>query len=280
VAPPAQVRGKVVLITGASSGIGAATARAFGGAGAKLVLAARRLDRLQALSGEIQALSTGAEALAVAADLGRHADIERMVAAAQDRFGRVDVLFNNAGFGRLDWLERLDPAQDIESQLAVNVLGLVQTTRLVLPGMMARRSGHIINMASVAGLVATPTYSIYAASKFAVRGFSEALRREAAPWGIRVSAIYPGAVATEFGEHAGIGRKTRMTSPARLLLTANEVAEAVVGLVRRPRASLVMPWPLRLAYYVNTLAPWLVDWATIQRFTIPERRDELKADDR
>jgi len=280
VAEPGQVRGKVVVITGASSGIGAATARAFGRAGAKLVLAARRLDRLQALSGEIQALGTGAEALALAADLGRQADIERMVAAAQERFGRVDVLFNNAGFGRLDWLEKLDPAQDIESQLAVNVLGLVQTTRLVLPGMMAQRSGHIINMASVAGLVATPTYSIYAASKFAVRGFSEALRREAAPWGIRVSAIYPGAVATEFAEHAGIGRKTRMTSPAWLLLTADEVAEAVVGLVRRPRASLVMPWPLRLAYYVNTLAPWLVDWATIQRFTIPERRDELEAEDR
>ena len=279
-AEPGQVRGKVVVITGASSGIGAATARAFGRAGAKLVLAARRLDRLQALSGEIQALGTGAEALALAADLGRQADIERMVAAAQERFGRVDVLFNNAGFGRLDWLEKLDPAQDIESQLAVNVLGLVQTTRLVLPGMMAQRSGHIINMASVAGLVATPTYSIYAASKFAVRGFSEALRREAAPWGIRVSAIYPGAVATEFAEHAGIGRKTRMTSPAWLLLTADEVAEAVVGLVRRPRASLVMPWPLRLAYYVNTLAPWLVDWATIQRFTIPERRDELEAEDR
>jgi short-subunit dehydrogenase len=272
-----EIMGKVVIVTGASSGIGQATARAFGRAGARLVLAARRLDRLQALAGEIQALGTGAEALAVAADLSRQADIQRMVEAARDRFGRVDVLFNNAGFGRLDWLERLDPAEDIEAQFAVNVLGVVQTTRQVLPLMMAQRSGHIINMASVAGLVATPTYSIYAASKFAVRGFSEALRREAAPWGIRVSVVYPGGVATEFGSQAGIRRKTKTTTPAWLRLSADDVAKEVVELVRRPRSSLILPWPFRFTWYANALLPWLVDWVTVRRFTIPERGEELEA---
>jgi NADP-dependent 3-hydroxy acid dehydrogenase YdfG len=272
-----QIRDMVVIVTGASSGIGEATAWAFGRAGARLVLAARRLERLQTLAGEIQALGTGAEALAVATDLSREADVQRMVEAARDRYGRVDVLFNNAGFGRLDWLERLDPAQDIEAQFAVNVLGVVQAARQVLPLMMAQKSGHIINMASVAGLVATPTYSIYAACKFAVRGFSESLRREVAPWGIRVSVVYPGGVATEFGSHAGMRRKTKTTTPAWLRLSADDVARAVVGLVRYPRSSLVMPWPFQLTALANTMFPWLVDWATVRQFTIPERSEELEA---
>ncbi len=273
----AEVGNKVVVVTGASSGIGAATALAFGRAGAKVVLAARRLDRLMVAAQAIEALGTGAEALAVAADLSQLADIQSLVAQAQARFGRIDVLFNNAGFGRLDWLEKLDPVQDIEAQLAVNVLGVIQTTRQVLPLMLAQHGGHIINMASVAGLVGTPTYSVYAAGKFAVRGFSEALRREVAPWGLRVSVIYPGGVATEFGSHAGIKRKTKATTPAWMRLTAEQVGGMVVGLVRRPRASLVVTWPFRFSVWLNQLLPGLVDWTTINQFTIPERREELEA---
>ena len=272
-----DIAGKVVLITGASSGIGAAAARAFGRAGASLVLAARRRDRLEALAAEIKAQPGGAQALAVAADLSQQAEIEALVAAARERFGRVDVLFNNAGFGRLDWLENLDPAEDIEAQVAVDVLGVIQTTRQVLPLMIAQRSGHIINMASMAGLIGTPTYSVYAAGKFAVRGFSEALRREVRPWGIHVSVVYPAGVATEFAAHANIRRKTTVTTPAWLSPSAEDVANAVLGLVRRPRASLILPWPFRLAAMVNAVAPWLVDWATIRWFTVPERRDELAA---
>ena len=273
----ANIAGKVVIVTGASSGIGEATARALGRAGARLVLAARRLDRLQRLAGEIVAQDTGAEVLAVAADLSRLDDIQQLVQTARDRFDRVDVLFNNAGFGRLDWLEHLDPAKDIEAQFAVNVLGVVQTTRQVLPLMIAQKSGHIINMASVAGLVATPTYSVYAACKFAVRGFSEALRREVSPWGIRVSVVFPGGVATEFGSHAGIRRKTQTTTPGWLRLTPDDVARGVVGLVRRPRSTLVMPWLFRLSALANDWLPGLVDWATVNQFTIPERIDELEA---
>jgi NADP-dependent 3-hydroxy acid dehydrogenase YdfG len=272
-----EISGQVVVVTGASSGIGEATARAFGRAGARLVLAARRLERLEALAAEIQAQAGGAQALPVAADLSRLDDIQNLVAQTKAHFGRIDVLFNNAGFGRLDWLEKLDPVKDIEAQLDVNVLGVIQTTRQVLPLMMAQRSGHIINMASMAGLVGTPTYTIYAASKFAVRGFSEALRREVAPWGIRVSVVYPGGVATEFGSHARIQRKTKATTPAALRLTADDVARAVVGLARRPRAGLVVPWPFTLSAWLNQLLPGLVDWATIRGYTRPERADELHA---
>jgi len=272
-----DLHGKIVIVTGASSGIGAVSARAFAQAGAQVVLAARRVERLEAVAQAIRA--TGADALVVPADLGQLADIQNLVRQTLARFGRVDVLFNNAGFGRLDWLEKLDPVTDIEALVAVNVLGVVQTTRQVLPVMIEQRSGHIVNMASVAGLIGTPTYSIYAASKFAVRGFSEALRREVEPWGIRVSLICPGGVATEFASVARIHGRTRAATPKLLTLTAEAVARAAVRLARSPRPPgiLVLPWPLRLTVWLNQSFPRLSDWLIERRFTIPERSEELRA---
>lgn len=272
-----DVKGKVVIVTGASSGIGEATAREFGREAARVVLAARRVERLEALAQEIQEMKTGAETLVMPADLSRLEDIQALVQQTLDRFGRLDVLVNNAGFGRLDWLENLDPKKDIEAQFDVNVLGVVQTTRQALPVMIKQRSGHIINMCSMAGLVATPTYTIYAASKHAVHGFSEALRREVKPWGIYVSMLYPGGVKTEFGEHAGIKRKTNATTPGFLLLSAEDVARAVVQLVRRPRAMKIIPWLWSVTALLNKLFPSFVDYTTIQKFTIPERAEELKS---
>ncbi len=271
-----DLKGKVVIVTGASSGIGEATARQFGKQGARVVLAARRLDKLDNLAQEIAALGNGAEALAVQADLSNLEDIKLLVGQTLEKFGRIDVLVNNAGFGRLGWLETLDPVKDIEAQFAVNVLGVVQTTRQVLPVMIGQRSGHIINMCSMAGLVATPTYTIYAASKHAVHGFSEALRREVKPWGIHVSLIYPGGVSTEFGQHAGIQRKTKATTPKFMLLTADEVGQAVTRLVHRPRAMWIIPWLWSVSVWLNRNFNALVDTTTIKGFTIPEREEEMK----
>jgi len=142
--------------------------------------------------------------------------------------------------------------------------------------MMKQRSGHIINMGSMAGLVAAPTYTVYSATKHAVHGFSEALRREVKPWGIDVSMIYPGGVKTEFQSHAGIKRKTGATTPKALSLSAEDVGRAVVGLVRRPRAMRIIPWAWTVSVWMNRNLNWLVDRTTINRFTIPEREDELK----
>jgi short-subunit dehydrogenase len=272
-----DIKGKVVIVTGASSGIGEATARQFGREGARLVLAARRIDRLESLAQDINAMGTGAETLVVQADLSKLEEIQALIRQTLDRFGRIDILVNNAGFGRLDWLENLDPLKDIEAQFDVNVLGVVQTTRQALPVMIKQRAGHIINMGSMAGLVATPTYSIYAACKHAVHGFSEALRREVKPWGIDVSMIYPGGVTTEFGQHAGIKRKTQATTPKFMLLSAEDVGRAVVQLVRRPRAMWILPWLWSVTALLNKLFPSVVDYTTIHRFTIPERAEELKA---
>ncbi|MBV6393524.1 MAG: 3-phenylpropionate-dihydrodiol/cinnamic acid-dihydrodiol dehydrogenase [Anaerolineales bacterium] len=271
-----DIRGKVVIVTGASSGIGEAAARQFGREGAKIVLAARRVDKLESLAKEIEGLGAGSQAFVIQADLSKLEDIQKLVTQTLEKFGRIDALVNNAGFGRLDWLENLDPVKDVQAQIDVNVMGVIQTTRQVLPVMIKQRSGSIINMCSMAGLVGTPTYTIYAASKHAVHGFSEALRREVKPWGIDVSLVYPGGVVTEFAQHAGIKRKTKAATPKFMLLTAEQVGQAVVKLVRRPRRMWIIPWMWGFTVFMNRFLPGTVDNATINRFTIPEREDELK----
>ena len=270
------IKGKVVIVTGASSGIGEATAREFGREGAKVILAARRVDKLQALADDINKMGTGAETLVVQADLSKLEDIQSLVSQTIEKYGRIDILVNNAGFGRLDWLENLDPVKDLQAQIDVNAMGVIQTTRQVLPEMIKQRSGSVINMCSMAGLVATPTYSIYAASKHAVHGFSEALRREVKPWGIDVSLIYPGGVVTEFASHAGIKRKTKATTPRFMLLTAEQVGQAVVKLVRRPRRVWIIPWLWSFTVFVNRFLPFLSDYSLV-KWTMVEREDELKA---
>ena len=259
----------VILVTGASSGIGAATARLFGQKGYRVVLAARRLDRLQALAEEIRA--TGGQAIPVAADLTQEGDIRNLVQASLENYGQIDILLNNAGFGRLNWLDNMDPQKDIAAQVQINILAVIWTAQAVLPHMIERRSGHIINMGSMASWVASPTYTIYSASKFALRGFSEALRREVGIYNVKVSVIYPGGVATEFGEHVGYQRKTGITTPKGLKLTAEQVAEAVWKVSQRPRRAVMLPGIMLLSAWANYFFPGLLDHVMENRFTKPER---------
>ncbi len=262
-----DLKQRVVWITGASSGIGAAAAGVLVRSGARVVLTARRVDKLMAVAEPF-----GAAAVVVAADLARRDERLRAQAEALAAFGRIDVLVNNAGIGRLGWLEELSDER-VESQLALNLEGVIHLTRLTLPAMLQRRAGHIITVASIAGLVAPPTYSIYSATKFAVRGFSEALRREVGPRGVAVSVISPGAVwDTEWAEGAGIARTSGITTPGWLTLSSAQVAGAIQSVIARPRAEIVMPWPLALAAGLNQIAPGLVDWAMATAFTRRERR--------
>jgi len=259
----------VILVSGASSGIGAATAHLFASHGYRVVMAARRIERLVELAAEIR--QEGGQALPVQTDISRLEEIQALVQTALENYGQIDLLFNNAGFGRLDWLEKLDPQSDVQALLQVNLLGQIWMTQAVLPHMIARRQGHIINMDSVAGLIATPTYSLYAASKFGVRGFSQALRREVGIYGIHVSAIYPGGVDTEFSQRARIRRKTGVSTPAWLRLSAEDVAQSVLSLARRPRRMLVIPRLMLLAVWANALFPGVVDWVIKRRFVSRER---------
>lgn len=259
----------VVLITGASSGIGAATARLLAANGYRVALAARRLERLQALQAEIEA--AGGQALAIQADVSDAASLEAMLQHTLQAYGQVDLLFNNAGFGRTKWLEQLDPQDDIAAQIATNLTGVILAARAVLPHMIERRSGHIINMGSLAGLLATPTYSVYAATKFGLRGFSDALRREVGVYGIHVSVIYPGGVASDFASHTGAQRKTGLSTPKALVLTPEQVAQAVLRLARRPRRALILPPIAGLSVLFASLFPGLTDWLQERFFTRPER---------
>jgi len=252
-----DLKNKVVLITGASSGFGWDAAHLFAARGAKVVLAARRLERLQSLAEEIQ--SRRGEALAIPVDITQRAEVDLMVRTVMEVYEQVDILFNNAGFGRLDWLEKLDSSRDIETQIQVNLVGMILVTRAVLPYMLQMRSGHIINMSSVAGLIAAPTYSVYAASKYGVRGFTDALRREVAPFGIQVSGIYPGPAHTEFGWAVGYKIPKRLMPFKRIFLSSKQVAQRVVALAIHPRRRVIIPWWFALVAWFGDAFPGLTD---------------------
>ena len=266
-----DLKDKVVLITGASSGFGEDSARLFAKEGCKVVVAARRLDRLQNLAAAIQ--DQGGEAIAVPMDVTNHDEIRLMIKTAVDLYGQIDILFNNAGFGHLNWLENLDPNRDIETQIQVNLTGLIQTTRAVLPYMLKRNSGHIINMSSVAGWIAPSTYTIYSATKFGVRGFTDALRREVQPFGIHVSGIYPGPAQTEFGQHTGNHpmKKSALRKYFRSM-SSEYVAQRVVDVARYPRRALIIPRYYRIAVLGEWLIPGFVDWVVMKFVTSKKNR--------
>jgi NADP-dependent 3-hydroxy acid dehydrogenase YdfG len=189
-----NIEGKVVVITGASSGLGEATARLLSAQGAVLVLGARRVDRLRSLADELT--GRGGKALAVCTDVTDCDQVKRLVDAAVQAYGRIDVMINNAGLMPLSPLERLK-IEDWDRTIDVNIKGVLYGIAAALPHMMQQKAGHIINVSSVAGHKVRPGNAVYAATKHAVRALSEGLRQEVKPYNIRTTVISPGAVATE-----------------------------------------------------------------------------------
>jgi NADP-dependent 3-hydroxy acid dehydrogenase YdfG len=189
-----NIKGKVVVITGASSGLGEAAALLLSAQGAIVVLGARRTDRLQSL---VDALTTsGGKALAVTTDVTHYDQVKRLVDTAVQTFGRIDVMINNAGLMPSSPLERLK-VDDWDRMIDVNVKGVLYGIAAVLPHMKQQKAGHIINVSSVAGHKIRPGGAVYAATKHAVRALSEGLRQEVKPYNIRTTVISPGAVTTE-----------------------------------------------------------------------------------
>jgi hypothetical protein len=231
----------------------------FAKEGCKVVLAARRIDRLQNLAAKIQNL--GGEAIAIPVDIVDSLEVDNMVRTTMDLYGHIDILFNNAGIGRVDWFENHTLERDINTLIQVNLTALMQVTRAVLPYMLARGEGHIINMISVAGLIALPLVTSYSASKHGARAFTDALRREVAPFGVKVSGIYPGPATTEFGRHVGKNEAYRsVKSVLKMHLTSEYVARRVLDVARNPRRSLIIPWWFRILTTFDTLFPVVVDW--------------------
>ncbi|HYC71246.1 MAG TPA: SDR family NAD(P)-dependent oxidoreductase [Opitutaceae bacterium] len=194
-----SLAGQVVIVTGASSGIGEATARRLARAGAKVVLSARRPDRLAALARELD--PSGAGVIAVAGDITSEVARGRLVAAALEKFGRIDALVNNAGYGTRGPVERV-PVDLIRRNFETNLFSLIALTQLVLPGMRDRGSGCIVNIGSVAGRIARPLSSVYDSTKHALEAITDGLRGELRPFGVRVSLVRPGFILTEFVDAA------------------------------------------------------------------------------
>jgi NADP-dependent 3-hydroxy acid dehydrogenase YdfG len=188
------IAGKVVVITGASSGLGAATARRLSNEGATVVLAARRRERVQSLAEEL--IAAGGKAMATETDVVDRKQVQQLVDATVKSYGRIDVMLNNAGLMPLSPLERLK-VDEWEQMIDVNIKGVLYGIAAALPHMKEQKSGHIINVSSVAGHKIIPAGAVYCATKFAVRALSEGLRQEVKPYNIRTTIISPGAVATE-----------------------------------------------------------------------------------
>jgi len=227
-----SIAGKVVVITGASSGIGEATAKRLAAAGASVSLGARRKDRLERLAGEIR--EAGGKAHVAVTDVVRRADVEALVRGAREAFGRVDVLVNNAGLMPLSPFERLK-VDDWDRMIDVNVKGVLYGIAAALPIMKEQRSGHIINVSSVAGHKVRPGNSVYAATKHAVRVISEGLRMEVKPYGIRSTIISPGAVATELADSVtepDLQERTRALYA--MAIPADVIARAIAYVIAEP----------------------------------------------
>jgi NADP-dependent 3-hydroxy acid dehydrogenase YdfG len=193
-----NIEGKVVVITGASSGLGEAAARHLSALGATVVLGARRADRIEKLAREIR--DKGGKALAIAMDVTRRDQVKKGVDSAVERFGRVDVILNNAGIMPLSPMDRLNVAE-WDRMIDVNLKGVLNGIAAVLPYMKAQQSGQIINTSSVAGHKVFTGSAVYSATKYAVRALTEGLRMEVKPYNIRTTIVCPGAVKTELLEH-------------------------------------------------------------------------------
>ena len=228
-----QIEGKTVVITGASSGIGRATALEFARRRGRLVLAARRTGLLEDVASECRKI--GAETKIVATDVTRRADCEALIAAA----GPVDVLVNNAGFAVFDPIEKAKP-EDLEAMMATNYFGTVYCTEAVLPQMLEHRSVSIVIVASIAGLMGYAGMGGYCATKFALVGFAEALRDEVIGRGVRVALVCPGTTETEFFVKA---ERNKMPGASRLIagLSPERVARAICDAARDGRYRRILP---------------------------------------
>lgn len=247
----------VVVITGGSSGIGRATAQAFARQGASLVLAARRGEKLEEAAAECRTL--GGQALAVRTDVTDESQVEALGKAALDRFGRIDVWFNNAGVGVFGRLESI-PMDAWRRVIETNLFGYVHGARVALRQFKAQQRGTLIQNASIVGATAKPDSTAYATSKFAIRGFSEALRQEVLDLPeIHVCTVMPSVIDTPFFQHAAnfSGRNVRAAPP---VYTAEEVAETVLGLVAHPQEEVIVGGFGKLAAVQKQLAPEAMTW--------------------
>ncbi len=251
-----KLKGKNIIITGASSGIGEKVALLAAERGARPILLARSIDKLQTISEEINQ-KTGANSLYFQLDVGDIDQVQQVFSQLKQEVDHIDILVNNAGFGVFDSFHEAD-FSDIEKMFQVNVLGLMACTKEVLPLMMAQNSGHIINIASQAGKLATPKSSGYSATKHAVLGFTNSLRLEIAKSKIYVSAVNPGPIETNFFSIADKSGNY-VKSVNRFMLKSDYVAEKIIQLMLTPKRELNLPGWMNVGSTIYNLIPGLAE---------------------
>lgn len=240
---------QVAIVTGASSGIGKATALALASRGANLVLASRNTEALNSLAGEIE--KQGSKAMAATVDVTRVEDVQSMVRGTLERWGCIDILVSNAGKYVRAPITRLS-LTELEESMAVNFYGGVYCVQAVLPQMLARKQGHIVLVSSMDGKIALPNDGPYVAAKFALNGFAAVLRQELAGSGISVSLVLPGRVDTPMISDLKVPSISAKIPP-------EAIAEGIVKAIRWRKAEVILPFQAILMYYISVLSPGLSD---------------------
>jgi short-subunit dehydrogenase len=243
---------RVAIVTGASRGIGRAITLALAARGVRVLALARSADDLAAVAAEARRLAP--ESTSAVCDVGSWADVQTAIASAVERFGRIDVVVNNAGFGSYAPFLEAD-LDEFHELMRVNYFGSLYVTRAVLPTLLRQRSGHLVFIASVAGRIASPRHTGYAATKFAVVGLAESLAYELEPHGIRITTVNPGTVATDFFNRTSF--RDFPEGPRKMMIAPEAVAAATLRAIERETPEVFVPRALRFPYVLKVLAPRL-----------------------
>jgi uncharacterized protein len=251
-----KLKRKCVVITGASGGIGKEIAERCAQQGARVVLLARSLGKLEELSSELKR-KYGTEVYVYELDVSDIGKVKKVFTTIIEQVGRIDVLVNNAGYGTFKKVDETSP-EDISAMFQVNVMGLMACTKMVIPSMKAQGSGHIINVASMAGKIATPKSTLYSATKFAVIGYSNALRLELLQDGIYVTTVNPGPVQTDFFNIADEGG-SYVKNVEKFMLQPGYVADKIVAAMLTKKREINLPGWMSAAHKFYTLFPNTVE---------------------
>jgi short-subunit dehydrogenase len=256
-----QLSGKIVVITGASMGIGEAIAKIFAEQGASVVLLSRDAERSEAARGRIGHLE---RTLGLACDVRNREEIDRVVGLTLHHFQRIDVWINNAGHGILDSVANVDMAACRET-FETNLFGALESMQAVIPVMMQQGSGTIINVSSVAGHLPLPFHAVYSATKFAMNAIGKGARIELKSSGINVMTVCPGYVRTEFGANAIKGQEQKQVRPSQARgISAERVAKAVLRGYLKQKREVVVPWTMLPVIKIYQLFPGLVEWSMVK----------------
>jgi hypothetical protein len=244
---------KVVLITGASSGIGLASAIQFAKKGASIILVARRKEKLDQVAKDLKKFNVST--LVCECDVSDKSQVKKMSKTVLEKYESVDVLVNNAGFAIYGSVSKLT-TEEIESQMATNYFGMVYCIKNFLPSMIKKKSGHIVNVASVAGSFGLPGIASYCASKFAMLGFSEGLKHELKGTGVGVTVVSPIMVRTNFFDHSSFESMPKYSPTS---LSAETVANSILKAANSRRLEIIVPSVVRVAVWIKSTFPYLIN---------------------